>query len=386
MWRGPGVHRVAVDTDRQVTLECESPLAQVAHRSGQLAVQFVLQPQVIGNLRPIGMVGLGHAVNPLAVKGCPIVPACEIGGAGLIALHAKHRVGHQPIALFCQEFPEGRAGGELFPVDFEDPAGQRDLRFHHFDIVHVFERVEPFARGIQVCGEFVGHGITEIVDSQIDRVQREHADCRIRIGILPIVRRGGVVDRQNLDEFQANLVRPIGQFPEIRELAHAKTQIAAQGKHRDGHARRPIEIRRLPPVGLVLHHRPLPPAHGPSLQHPVRSLLQTHRAPGCLIEQSIFVFDAPVLWQIQVGLPDIGAGFPQRHRARQFPIADFADSADQAGHQAFRHRRHAELERVVRSWRHRRLREQPAGRQRGFERIGFKSIIHRARRTPGVRT
>ena len=111
--------------------------------------------------------------------------------------------------------------------------------------------------GVEFLDERSGHGVSEIIEAQVKRVQGEDADRRIRIGIHPVVCGSGVIDRQDLDEFQTDPARPVGQRLEVREFAHPQAAVAAQGKNRNGHPGRPIESGRFPAVIFVVDHRPL---------------------------------------------------------------------------------------------------------------------------------
>ena len=96
------------------------------------------------------------------------------------------------------------------------------------------------------------------------------------------MRRGGVVDRQDLDEFQADLGRPVGQRLEVREFADAETVFAAQGKHRDRHPGGPIESGGVPAVTFVADHRPLAVGEGTGFAAPgFRRLPGSPRSPAC---------------------------------------------------------------------------------------------------------
>ena len=68
-------------------------------------------------------------------------------------------------------------------------------------------------------------------------MQCESRNRGVRIRVHPGVRRNGVVDRQNLDEFQARMPGPIGEQFQVGEFAGTKTCFAAEAENRNRHAR-----------------------------------------------------------------------------------------------------------------------------------------------------
>ena len=90
---------MAVNADRQIALEREAMPVQMAHRVGELLVEFVLQPKMIGDLRPLRLGGIDQRIHPIPVEYRPLLPAAEIGAAVVVALHAEQGVGNRPVAV-----------------------------------------------------------------------------------------------------------------------------------------------------------------------------------------------------------------------------------------------------------------------------------------------
>ena len=91
-------------------------------------------------------------------------------------------------------------------------------------------RLELFQKGLVVRARC-------LVEVQVNGMQCECRNCRVWIAIGPGIVRGRVVDRENLNQLQPHLRRPIGQQFQIGKLADAKAFLTAQTKDRDGHAR-----------------------------------------------------------------------------------------------------------------------------------------------------
>ena len=266
----------------------------------------------------------------------------------------------------------------------EDLAGEPGFHLHHRLVIDLFERVELVPRRAELLGETRRHRVVQIVDPQIERMQREHADGRIRIGIPPVVRRGGVVDRQDLDQLETHALRPVRQRLEVRELADAEAFRAAQREDRHCDARAAKQPADVAAVAFIAHLGPLGGANKAGRQNPVFAGLETHGALQREIEQAVFVFDVPVHRQIEVFPPDIGCRFHQRDRGVPAPAADLIDTSNQARHLPGRYRRHPQLEPMVGVFRGFEFRERPAGGKHREKGVGLERVIHRAGRAPRI--
>ena len=88
---------------------------------------------------------------------------------------------------------------------------EAQFELHHLFIIHCFQRIEPLALWFQCLEEWFIFGADDGCEIQVERVQRKRRDGRIRIGIFPSARGAGVVDGQQLDQFQPDLLAPIRQ-------------------------------------------------------------------------------------------------------------------------------------------------------------------------------
>ncbi len=67
-------------------------------------------------------------------------------------------------------------------------------------------------------------------------MQGKGAHRVVRIGVLPGIRHGGVVDGQNLHNALTGFYRPVHQVLDVIEFAHTKAFLRAEGEDGDSHA------------------------------------------------------------------------------------------------------------------------------------------------------
>ena len=205
MRRRPRVHGLTINPDRQIPLQREPFGMQVRNRIRKLAIKLVLQPDVIGNLRPLGMRSDRESIDFFRIKYRPLAPMRKVRRAIVVALHAENRIGKHPVMVVLEEIFESCRRGDRLGVLFKYPLEQARLGRHHTFVIDLRKRIQLPTRVLELLRKIRRHGIAEVIKTQVNRVQGIDADRRIRIRIRPIMRRGGVVDRQNLNELETRL-------------------------------------------------------------------------------------------------------------------------------------------------------------------------------------
>ena len=288
------------------------------------------------------------------------------------------------MAVFLEEIFETRRHSDRLGVFFKNPLEQARLDRHHALVVNLRQRIQFCARFFELLCKICGHRVTKVIETQINRVQGIHADRRIRIRVGPIMRRGGIVDRQNLNELESRLRGPISQRFEVGKFTDTKTVFTAQGKNRNRNPRPTIEACPIAAITFVAYGRPLILRQRPRLERTVFADLQGNDPSRLHITKPVLVLDAPIARQIELRLPAIRRDFRHRHRFRPVPIANLTHSAQNARHHALRHGRHPQRKSMIRSLRHECFSKGSALGQNRIKTFGLKRVIHRARRTPGV--
>ena len=110
----------------------------------------------------------------------------------------------------------------------------------------------------------------------------------IRIGVVPLVVGGGVVDRQRLNHLHATSHRPIDQPAQVAKVAHTVAVLTAQREHGDGDARHTPRLFAEPEGRSILHHH-LSVGHI-AVHHAVVAFLPGHDAVGLTVHHHIFIF------------------------------------------------------------------------------------------------
>ena len=178
---------------------------QVLNRIRKLAIELVLQPNVIGNLRPLGMRSDRESIDLFRIKHRPLAPLRKVRRTVVVALDAENRIGKHPVMVVLEEIFETRRRGDRLGMFFKYPLEQARLGRHHTFVIDLRQRIQLSTRVLELLRKIRRHGIAEIIKTQVNRMQGIDADRRIGIRIGPIMRRGGVVDRQNLNELEPSL-------------------------------------------------------------------------------------------------------------------------------------------------------------------------------------
>ena len=161
----------------------------------KLAVEVILHEDVVVHLGR--RLGIQAADAGLAVFPEPF-PLREISGLEVIAEDAESSVGHQPFAIGIEESPVCLAGHRTRALLGEDGAG---IFFFHVEDTLVVE----LRHGVQFGGLFFEFCLclriverSDILQVQIDGMQRHDGDAAVGIGIRPGLGGSGIVDGEQL--------------------------------------------------------------------------------------------------------------------------------------------------------------------------------------------
>ena len=292
----PRVHRALVHADWEVPLEHHPTRGGVPSGRAELQVQLPLQPAPERGLAghrgglersPLAAGATGarvqrrHRAQPVHGGRREVPPAPVLGVSEGVAQRAKHRVRQQPLLLRALPLEERRAKQRVVAGAAEDLPRYAQLRAQGRLVVHLRQAVEARARlgrhGGDVgrerqrrrrarrrvgarppLGAFVGAagldgsalaragagarvppppGPHELLHPEVHRVQREHAQARVRVRVPPRAVDARVVHGQQLDHAQSRGGGHVDQQAQVGELAAAQRGRAAQGEHGRGDAR-----------------------------------------------------------------------------------------------------------------------------------------------------
>ena len=188
-----GLGAVGTHANGQVAFEIDPVGTCITHLFAQLLIQMVLHPDIVFRLQ---------AVAP----------------------GAECRILIQPEGVFGGKLPAGRSGQVPLTACQEGLSDPGHLGFGHTRPVNLREGVQ----GRLLGGESGCLADAQVLQAQVQRVQRKGRDGTVRVGILPFAAAGGVVHRQQLDDALAGCHRPIDQRPQIAKIADAEIVGGAQ--------------------------------------------------------------------------------------------------------------------------------------------------------------
>ena len=149
---------------------------------------------------------------------------------------AKRRVGLQPVPVALDKQTILLAPEDLLLLGRENLLEKAEFSPQDRLIVNRVQAIEVFSEVLEsVEPPPVRLGRRHSAQIQIDRMQREGGDRRIRVRVPPAMSGGRIVDGQDLNHLEPCLAAPVSQEPEVRKLAHAETGFAAETEHRDRH-------------------------------------------------------------------------------------------------------------------------------------------------------
>ena len=210
-----GLGAVGTHADGQVAFEIDPVGTCITHLFAQLLIQMVLHPDVVFGLQTV-------------------------------APGAECRIFVQPEGVFGGKLPAGRSGqvpGTTGQVGLADPG--------HLGLGYA--RPVNLRQGVQgrlLGGESGRRADPQVLQAQVQGVQRKGRDGTVRVGILPSAATGGVVHRQQLDDALAGSHRPIDQRPQVAEIAHPEIVGGAQRENGYG-GTGAAESRAVEQVGLM---------------------------------------------------------------------------------------------------------------------------------------
>ena len=201
---------VGAHSDREVSLERDAAAPRVCGLLGELPVELPLHPDIVFLLERVP-------------------PGTEL------------RIFVEPEGVLpCEPF-QGRRAQVLCSARFECAAYVFHLGPEHGRIVNFPEGVEflPLAQELFVLL------YPEVLQVDVEWMQRERRHGTVGVGVLPASAAGGVVDGQQLYYALPCGRSPVYKEPQVMELSYAEVIGAAQREHRDGRARsaevRPVE-------------------------------------------------------------------------------------------------------------------------------------------------
>ena len=210
-----GLGAVGTYADGQVAFEIDPVGTCITHLFAQLLIQMVLHPDIVFRLQ---------AVAP----------------------GAECRILIQPEGVFGGKLPAGCAG--KIPLT----ACQEGLS----DPGHLglgYARPVNFRQGVQLLllgPESGRRADAQVLQAQVQGVQRKGRNGAVRVGILPFAAAGGIVHRQQLDDALAGSHRPIDQRPQIAKIADA--EIVGGAQRENGHGGTgSAESRAVEQIGLM---------------------------------------------------------------------------------------------------------------------------------------
>ena len=381
----PGVRAMPMHANRNVALENNPVGVRVGGGFLQLPVQKKLDEAVQLN-RVAFRTRCGHQRGDVLVATRLMRrPLAEIRRAEFVAQAAERRVWHQPVTAGFEEFFILGAAKRLHLLAGENLPQEAPLHLHHRFVIHLGERVQAKAfsfEGFELGAVLFGNHAGEI---QVKRMQRERGDRGVRIGIGPGVRRRGVVDWKNLDQFQSRLIAPIHEQFQIGEFSNAKTSTTPQTENRNRHA------RAAPRLGWQTHeavaHNYLTLGHRTFGQSTVLAIFVAEESSALHIEHAVFIFlRRRIAGEIEIGGEKNLARFPvQPHRAFGIPLAQHRRIAQQTKGLAALQQRSLHTELMSDSCRRRNERLALVDFEQHFLKwLRKKYILDQARRIPGI--
>src|SRR5215472_2404370 len=108
-------------------------------------------------------------------------PLVEISGAVLVTQRAEGRVGDEPMLVLLEKRVVSGALKGLLLLRRINLLEKIELGFEHGFVIQGIESVQPPALGVEICQKSLIGGGGNIVEMEIDRMQRERGDGRVRI-------------------------------------------------------------------------------------------------------------------------------------------------------------------------------------------------------------
>lgn len=221
----------------------------------------------------------------LSRKGPVLRPPAEIHRAMLVAQKTERRVRHEPMGVPGKKlfvFPAAKRGGFLrrknLPQKFQ-------LQLYDRLVVHGFQGVQPLALRLQRLEPLLIFHIRGGGKVQVKRMQRERGNRRVGIRVLPGAGGAGVVDGQQLNQFQPRFFAPVCEPLEVEKFPDTKPVFAAQTENRHGHPRSVPGVCRK--VGEAVIDNAV--RTGGGSQHAVRTILKAHERVVRHVKYAVFV-------------------------------------------------------------------------------------------------
>jgi len=211
----PGIHTVAVYSDGNIPLEHHPFGTGIFGSITKLAMCMVLYEIVDGNIIIVRCFWIGNFVEQGSRQPGESVPPCIIRGIEKIPQIGKCSIGSQPGFIIPVKSAEVGILKEFCLLLIVNKLEKTGLEGHHCFIIHLFKRIEISSLRFD---DLSGNGRVEISDLDqvnIDGMQGKYRNRRIRIGILPGMKRHGIVHRKDLDHPDPCGSSPVDQQPEI---------------------------------------------------------------------------------------------------------------------------------------------------------------------------
>ena len=314
----PGVNAHAGYADGKVSLQGHAVQVGIVHGFPQLLVQQELHVAVEAYL---GRMFFGKGRGFLGGVGGHLAPFLEFRTAMLVPQHAEHGVREEPV-------PVGIGKGLVFVGGhYLLTLGAGVQLAQHLQLGAVHGLVIDGREGLQF-GLFglVGGILAHTGGGQMDelRMQGEGAHRVVRVGVLPGMGHGGVVDGQQLNHVLVGLHRPVHQALDVVEFTHAEALFRPEGEHGNGHAGASPGLRG--ELGLQVGNNKLGILGRHFPEEMVGAFLPQLDSLGLAVHNHKFVFHG--LCDVHGNEPPGEAGI--REQFHLFPLAHFLAGAHQA--------------------------------------------------------
>ena len=158
-------------------------------------------------------------------------PLPEVGRTVSVAQRGVSGIGHKPGISLIEELFE--ITGTQYPLSLllKEQAQVIHLGSHDLLIVYLRQCVEPLSYSLIV---FALRGILEgwqLREVHILRMESEDGYATIRIGVVPVVMKRGVVDGQNLQHALSGTGHEVNHLLQVAKVAHPKAGGRTQGEY-----------------------------------------------------------------------------------------------------------------------------------------------------------
>ena len=232
----PGVCTVAAYPNGKVSLNGHPVQVGIVHGLPELTVQQELEVAVEAHF--LG-VFVGKGLYLFGAIGGKLLPGLEVRSAVDVPEDAEHGVREEPFRVGIGKGFVGVRGQCGFALSSVIELAEQ------FQLGTVYGFIVNGGQGLQLLFfGLVGGILAHAGGRQVDklRVQGKGAHRVVRVGVLPGMGHGGVVDGEQLNHVLPGLHGPVHQVFNIVEFAHAKAVLAAEAEHGNGHAGAPPRL------------------------------------------------------------------------------------------------------------------------------------------------